>query len=99
MAPEVGPRRPQGKLFFLASPWQRAPLFPGAVAEVGGARAEVQVGSSHLGRLQWPQTLGLGLYGLCGWSVPRRGEGGVCEGIKGLGLLCSFPFLIKQAAK
>lgn len=42
----------------------RARSFPGALAEVGGARAEVQVGSSHLGSLVWSQTLGVVLSGL-----------------------------------
>lgn len=63
LAPEAGPRGPEEKLLFWASPWQRARSFPGAVAEVGGARAAVQVGGSHLGSLVRPRTLGWGVMG------------------------------------
>ena len=42
-------RAVQRKAPCSASPWQRAGLFPEAVAAVGGARPELQVGVSHLG--------------------------------------------------
>lgn len=65
LAPEAGPHRLEGEAALLGvAVATRARSFPGALAEVGGARAEVQVGSSHLGSLVWSQTLGVVLSGL-----------------------------------
>lgn len=79
------------------SPWQRAQSFPGAAGGVGGARAEVQVGS-HLGALVWSQTLGVSRVLWPGVQCFSLGaEGGVCW--RGLFSSFFFSFLITQVSK
>lgn len=63
-----------------ASPRQRARLFPEALAEVGGARPQLQVGGSHLGSSGHLQTRG----------HKARSQGSGCEWDgSGQGLACA----------